>query len=101
MKKLLTALCFGLTIVLASGCASTPTTESTGQFIDSSRITTDVKTALFSAKDVNSADINVKTYKGIVQLSGFVDSPAQVKRAGEISSRIAGVKEVRNDLLVK
>lgn len=101
MKKLLTALSIGLAVTLASGCASTPTTESTGQYIDSSRITADVKTALFSAKDVNSTDISVKTFKGIVQLSGFVNTTAQVKRAGEIASKVSGVREVRNDLLVK
>lgn len=101
MRKLLAGLCIGLVVAMVSGCASSPTSESTGQYIDSSRITTDVKTALFAAKDVNSSDISVKTFKSIVQLSGFVNSPAQVKRAGEIASKVSGVTEVRNDLLVK
>ena len=101
MKKLLTALCLSLTIIVVNGCASSATRESTGEFIDSSRITTDVKTELFSAKDVNSSDISVKTFKGVVQLSGFVNSQNQIKRAGEIASRVSGVREVRNDLLVK
>ncbi len=82
-------------------CHATPTRESTGEYLDDSAITTKVKTALLGEKEVSSTSISVKTFKGAVQLSGFVSSPSQVVRAGEVVSKVEGVKVVHNNLIVK
>jgi osmotically-inducible protein OsmY len=83
------------------GCASTPTHESTGEYVDDSTITTKVKAAFVEDSSLKSLQISVKTYKGVVQLSGFVDTHDMVARAGELASQVAGVKDVKNDLVVK
>lgn len=83
------------------GCASTPTRESTGQYVDDSTITTKVKAAIFNDLTLKVFQINVETFKGVVQLSGFVDSAQHVGRAGEVASGVGGVKSVKNSLLVK
>jgi osmotically-inducible protein OsmY len=83
------------------GCASTSTTESTGEYIDDSVITTKVKAAIFNEPTLKSTEINVKTFKGIVQLSGFVSSQADIARAMEVAKTIVGAKFVRNSLYVK
>ena len=85
----------------ALGCASTSTTEGTGEYMDDTVITTKVKAAILEEPTLKSAEINVETFKGVVQLSGFVDSAQAVKRAGEVASRVGGVPGVRNDLIVK
>lgn len=83
------------------GCASTATTESTGEYIDDSVLTTKVKAAIFNEPTLKSTEINVKTFKGIVQLSGFVSSQADIARAMEVAKNIVGAKFVRNSLYVK
>jgi osmotically-inducible protein OsmY len=83
------------------GCAATRTHESTGQYVDDSTITTKVKAALFDEPKLKSFQIDVKTFKGEVQLSGFVDSAQSAARAGEVARRVNGVVEVKNDLVVK
>jgi len=83
------------------GCASTSTTESTGEYIDDSVITTKVKAAIFNEPTLKSTEINVKTFKGIVQLSGFVSSQGDISRAMEVAKTIVGAKFVRNSLYVK
>jgi osmotically-inducible protein OsmY len=82
-------------------CHATPTRESTGEYIDDSTITTKVKTALLGDKQVSSGSISVETFKGAVQLSGFVANEAQVIRAGEVTSKVEGVKTVHNNLIIK
>ncbi len=82
-------------------CHATPTRESTGEYIDDSSITTKVKTALLGEKQVSSGSISVETFKGAVQLSGFVANAEQVTRAGEVASKVEGVKVVHNNLIVK
>lgn len=89
-----------ITVTLLA-CKSTPTSESTGEYIDDSMITSKVKTALFQDKQIASSHVSVKTFKGDVQLSGFVADDKQAKRAGIIASKIAGVKTVHNSLIVK
>jgi osmotically-inducible protein OsmY len=84
-----------------TSCTATSTKESTGEYLDSTVVTTKVKTALFEAKDLDSSNIAVSSYKNIVQLSGFVNSPSDVNRAGEIASQVSGVRKVENDLIVK
>ena len=82
-------------------CHATPTSESTGEYIDDSAITTKVKTALLGEKQISSGSISVETFKGAVQLSGFVANEAQVIRAGEVASKVEGVKTVHNNLIIK
>ena len=92
--------CFVLTTAFM-GCATTRTTESTGQYVDDSAITTKVKSAIFTDPSLKTLQITVVTYKGVVQLSGFVDSAQNAKKAGELAGSVAGVTEVKNDLVVK
>ena len=83
------------------GCAATQKHESTGQYVDDSVITSKVKTAILEESTLKSLQINVKTYQGVVQLSGFVNSAQSVSKAGEVAQRVENVKSVENDLLVK
>lgn len=87
--------------VLAGGCASTSTSTSTGEYVDDAVITTKVKSALLRNDDVKSFDVSVQTVLGIVQLSGFVDTNKQKSAAGEVTATVKGVREVRNNLIVK
>jgi osmotically-inducible protein OsmY len=75
--------------------------ESTGQYVDDSVITTKVKTQLANDDFLKSFQISVETYKGVVQLSGFVDSKAAADKARQIASDVGGVKSVKNNLIVK
>jgi len=93
-------ICIGL-ITVFTGCAATQKKESTGQYVDDSVITTKVKGAIFDDAALKVFQINVKTYKGVVQLSGFVDSQQSIKRAGEVAGSVSGVVSVENDLNVK
>lgn len=82
-------------------CASTPTRESTGEYVDDSAITAKVKADVLGDPALKTFQISVKTYKGVVQLSGFVDSKEERDRAGEVAVKVSGVREVKNDLVVK
>jgi len=93
-------VCVGM-LTAFMGCAATQKHESTGQYVDDTVITTKVKTAIFNEDTLKMLQINVKSYQGVVQLSGFVDSAKSVSKAGEVARRIEGVKEVKNDLVVK
>ena len=90
-------------ILLASlvGCASTSVQEGTGEFVDNTVITTKVKAAIFNESSLKVSEINVEPFKGSVQLSGFVDTQANIDKAGEIALRVKGVKSVKNDILLK
>lgn len=99
--RLLSFLVCIVLVVAFVGCASTPTKESTGQYVDDSTITTKVKAAIFNDPALKVFQINVETFKGEVQLSGFVDSSQSVKRAGEVARGVGGVKSVKNSLVVK
>jgi osmotically-inducible protein OsmY len=90
-----------LLIVTFMACASTRTHESTGQYVDDSVITTKVKTLLANDDFFKSFQISVETYKGTVQLSGFVNSQQAVDKAGEIVKSVQGVKSIKNNLIVK
>lgn len=93
-------VCFAL-ITAFMGCAATQKRESTGQYVDDSVITTKVKAAIFNESTLKTLQINVKTYQGVVQLSGFVDSAQSVRKAGEVARQVEDVKSVQNDLIVK
>jgi osmotically-inducible protein OsmY len=82
-------------------CASTPQQSSTGEVVDDSVITTKIKTLLAEDEFLKSFQISVETRKGIVELSGFVDTQKSKDRAGQIARGVGGVKSVRNALIVK
>ena len=84
-----------------AGCASTQKHESTGQYIDDTAITTGVKAAILKEPGLKSAEINVETFKGRVQLSGFVSSRASADRAVQIAQAVNGVTSVANDMRIK
>jgi len=88
-------------LVISLGCASTKTQEGTGEYLDDSAITAKVKTAILQEPTLSSAEINVETFKGVVQLSGFVGSSTEIRNAVEVARRVSGVKSVRNDMRVK
>lgn len=90
----------GLAITFV-GCAATSKKQSAGQYVDDSVITTKVKTAIFEEPGLKTLQIEVKTFKGVVQLSGFVDTPQSATRAGQVAATVEGVKSVKNDLIVK
>ena len=83
------------------GCASTPTQEGTGEYVDDSVITAKVKAAVLNEPSLKSAEINVETFKGVVQLSGFVSSQSAIDKAVEVARGVKGVKSVKNDMRVK
>ena len=83
------------------GCASTQKREGTGEYLDDSAITTKVKAAIFNEPTLKVFQINVETFKGDVQLSGFVDSAQSASKAGEVARGVTGVKSVTNNLIVK
>jgi osmotically-inducible protein OsmY len=84
-----------------AGCASTQKSESTGQYIDDTAITTSVKAAIFNEPTLKSAEINVETFKGRVQLSGFVSSRSNIDRAVVVAQGVKGVTSVGNDMRLK
>lgn len=92
-----------LALMLASlvGCASTSTQSGTGEYIDDTVITTKVKAAIFNEPGLKSAEINVETFKGVVQLSGFVNSQADIDKAVQLARNVAGVQSVKNDMRLK
>ena len=83
------------------GCASTSKQESTGQYVDDSAITTKVKAAIFNEPTLKSTEINVETFKGVVQLSGFISGQANIYKAAEVARNVNGVVNVRNDMRLK
>jgi len=90
-----------LFIATSLGCASTAKHEGTGEYVDDSVLTGKVKAAIFNEPTLKSAEINVETYKGVVQLSGFVSSPASQSLAVKVAGEVAGVKSVKDDTRLK
>ena len=103
MRKLrrLSALSLPVLLALLVGCATTSQRESTGEYIDDTVLTTKIKAAVFNEPSLKSAEINVETFKGVVQLSGFVSSQADINKAIELARGVAGVKSVKNDMRLK
>ena len=103
MKQLKYFITIFTAIVFMSilGCASTTKSEGTGEYLDDSVITTKVKAAVFNEPTLKATEINVETYKGVVQLSGFVSSQSSIDRAEEVARGVKGVKSVKNDMRVK
>jgi len=94
---------FFFVIFLASllGCASTSKQEGTGEYVDDTVITSKVKAAIFDDPSLKSAEINVETFKGVVQLSGFVNSREDINKAVRVTRGIPGVTSVKNDMRLK
>jgi osmotically-inducible protein OsmY len=84
-----------------TACAGSPTTSSTGEWIDDRAITARVKTAMIRDGEVQARDVEVETFRGRVQLSGFVDSASQKERAAQLASAVPGVKSIHNEIVVK
>lgn len=103
MKQIKTifALIAATFFVTLLGCASTATREGTGEYVDDTVITTKVKAAILNEPGLKSAEINVETFKGVVQLSGFVGNEASTQKAVEVAQRVKGVKSVKNDMRIK
>jgi len=95
------ALVFAILLASLVGCAGTSTKESTGEYFDDTVITSKVKTAILNEPSLKSAQINVETFKGVVQLTGFVSSRAEINRAGEVARGVGGVASVRNDMRLR
>ena len=102
-KRTIVIHCLVILMVIATfaGCASTRTSESTGEYIDDSVITTKVKSLLGADDFLKSFDIGVETFQGTVQLSGFVNNQKAKDKAVEIARSVQGVKSVKNSLVVK
>lgn len=99
-KNIFTAF-LAIVLFTLAGCVSTPTTEGTGAYVEDSVITTKVKASILNEPDLKSREINVETFKGVVQLSGFVSSEAEAQKAVMVTRGIKGVMSVKNDMRIK
>jgi osmotically-inducible protein OsmY len=99
-RRLTTLLAIAF-MAMALGCASTAKQEGTGEYIDDTVVTAKVKAAIFNEPTLKSAEINVETFKGVVQLSGFVNSREDVNKAVAVARQIPGVTSVKNDMRLK
>ncbi len=100
-ERIPTIFALTMIVLLLGACAGTTETKSTGQYIDDAAITTKVKTALFSDDRVSGFQVDVDTFKGRVQLNGFVDSQEEKRQAEAVARSVEGVQEVVNNLEVK
>ena len=87
--------------MMSLGCAATRTHEGTGEYVDDSVITTKVKAAIFNEPGLKVSEVQVETFKGVVQLSGFVSSRDDIKGAVRVARAVNGVKSVTNDMQLK
>lgn len=100
LKRIATVFATALLLTVI-GCAPTPTREGTGEYVDDTVITTKVKAAILNEPGLKSAQINVETFKGTVQLSGFVATNGEVVRAGDVTRQVKGVQSVKNDIRLR
>ena len=96
-----TTFCFAIALTAVLGCASSPTQEGTGEYVDDAVITSKVKSAIFGEPSLKSLEISVETFKGVVQLSGFVSSTESESKAVELARSVKGVKSVKDDMRLK
>ena len=99
--KYLSAVLLALSLITVAGCASTSKHEGVGEYVDDTVITAKVKAAIFDHPSLKSAEINVETFKGEVQLSGFVNSQADINTAVSVARSVKGVTAVKNDMRLK
>ena len=108
IKTISTAIFMGV-LTLAVGCSdntgkvktASTATETTGEYLDDAMITTKVKAEVLKDSALKSYEINVETYKGVVQLNGFVSSEAEINKAAELTRSVKGVTSVKNDIRIK
>ncbi len=103
MNRIKKVVFFSLAVVMSTivACSSTPKQEGTGEYIDDSVVTAKVKAAVLNEPTLKSAEINVETFKGVVQLSGFVNSQEDISKAVSVTSQVKGVVSVKNDMRLK
>lgn len=100
-KVMVTGLLASVLGLSLAGCAPTPTHEGTGGYIDDTVITTKVKSKLLGTKELKSTEINVETFKGRVQLSGFVSNAQAAQTAVDVTRRVSGVRSVVNNMQLR
>jgi osmotically-inducible protein OsmY len=100
-KRVATAVFTAAVAFTMVGCASSGNKESTGEYVDDAVITAKVKASIFNEPNLKASEINVETYKGDVQLSGFVAQPEDAQRAADVARGVKGVTSVKNDIRVK
>lgn len=96
-----TAILVACMMVILAGCAGTSTSRATGEYVDDAVITSRVKAAFAADPSVKATEVQVETFRGTVQLSGFVDSRESAQKAVQIARQVKGVKEVRNNTLLR
>ncbi len=101
LRILVVLLVAGFGAAQIQGCTPTDTRRSAGETVDDSTLTAKVKTALLKDEDVSGLAVNVTTYRGVVQLTGFVDNESQRAKAESIAKDVSGVESVQNDLQIK
>lgn len=101
IRRPLHSVLASLLFAALAACTSSPTDRTLGTTIEDTTISAKVKAALAGDPDVKATDVQVETYRGTVQLSGFVDSPENIRRALDLARRVDGVQEVKNALIVK
>ncbi|MDO9221600.1 MAG: BON domain-containing protein [Thiobacillus sp.] len=101
ISKTISAALLAITLVSVVGCASSSKQAGTGEYVDDAVITTKVKAAIFNEPTLKSAEINVETFKGAVQMSGFVNSQADINKAVDLARGVKGVASVKNDMRLK
>ena len=99
-SRIMPAVLLAASVLLTTACSSTRTQQAPGEVIDDSLLTAKVKAALIDDPVTKAGQINVETYRGVVQLGGFVDNATEKTRATQVAGAVTGVKEVRNDLRV-
>jgi osmotically-inducible protein OsmY len=99
--KRFSAVALAALLLSVTGCMSTPTQEGTGEYVTDSWITTKVKAVFAEDREVKATEVNVETFKGVVQLSGFVSSQSSMSRAVQLAGGVKGVTSVRNDMRIK
>lgn len=99
--KYVAAIFLAVLLVPILGCTPAPQKEGSGEYVDDSYITTKVKAMILRESSLKSSEINVETFKGVVQLSGFVNSRSDINRAVEVARSVKGVKSVKNDMRLK
>lgn len=101
LRNYATAILLAFAMLAVVGCAAPAKQQTTGEYIDDTVITTRVKAAIFDDAEVRMNEIKVETFDGVVQLSGFVSSQANINKAVELARGVPGVKSVKNDMIVK
>ncbi len=101
ISKLTQIVVVALMVTLVSACAGTRTQSSTGEYLDDSVITSKVKAKLLEDKEVSGLAVNVETFKGVVQLSGFAKTQAERQKAAQLARSVGGVKDIKNDIQLK